>query len=342
MSKKITIPAAMRIGSLELPFPVALSPMAGYTDAAMRGLCSNFGCGFSFTEVVNAAGLIRGCRASLHLLETIPGEAPVGAHIYGHEPQTLARAAEMIEKTGRFAFVDINAGCPVRKIIFKGAGAALMRKPALLAEITTAVRKATTLPLTVKTRIGFSPDDPPVEELVDAIESGGADALAIHGRYAIHHHSGPVNYPAIIRAVKRANIPVMGNGGIKTAADALRMFQTTGVNAVLIGRGAVGNPWLFEAIRAAFSGDQFSPPDDSAKRRILLEHLDRLIALKEIEAVFRRKSRFNVETSAVRHFRGHLVRYLQGYPNWRSVLRELPGLENKQHLLQLLDKVIPN
>ncbi len=330
----------LNIGQLTLPFPVALSPMAGYTDAAMRGLCCEFGCGFSYTEVVNAAGLARGCRASWHLLETVPGEAPVGAHIYGNDAEVLAKAAAQIEQTGRFAFIDINAGCPVRKIVSKGSGAALMRNPAKLQQITAAVRTAIKLPLTVKTRIGFSPQDPGVDELVDAVERGGADALAIHGRYAIHHHSGAVNLPLIKQAKERARIPVLGNGGIKSAQDALQMLHATGVDGMLIGRGAIGNPWLFSALRAAlYESRPPAPPDDAEKRAILMAHFERLYALKLIEGKFRRKARFDAEAGAARHFRGHLVRYLQGYPRWRQVLNRLPELASRNNLTELLDAV---
>lgn len=330
----------LNIGNLSLPFPVALSPMAGYTDTAMRGLCSAFGCGFTYTEVVNAAGLSRGCRASWHLLETVTEEVPVGAHIYGNDAGLLAKAAAQIEQTGRFAFIDINAGCPVRKIVSKGSGAALMRNPAKLHEITAAVKSAIKLPLTVKTRIGFSPQDPGIDELVSAIESGGADALAIHGRYAIHHHSGAVNLPLIKIAKERAHIPVMGNGGIKSAQDAMLMLHETCVDGLLVGRGAIGNPWIFRELRAALSGAQScTTPTDAEKRAVLLQHFERLYSLKLIEGKFRRKARFDAESGAVRHFRGHLVRYLQGYPRWRQVLNHLPELASRNQLTALLDAV---
>ena len=239
-----TILAPAQIGSLRVDWPVFLAPMAAYTDGAFRSLCLEQGCGAVVTEMVSAHGLSIGHVRTGHYLDTWGEERPIGAQIYGSDPAVMAAAAAKIAALKRFDFLDINAGCPMPKIRNRGDGAGLMRDPAKMAEIVRQVQAAVAgaLPVTVKTRIGWCADTINVMETTAGVEAAGADAIFLHGRVAAVRHSGPANW-ALIAEVKRARkIPVCGNGGVKTAADVFRMVRETGVDGVMVGRVALGNP----------------------------------------------------------------------------------------------------
>lgn len=312
-----------------------LAPMAGYTDSAFRVVCRNFGAGAVYTEVANAQSMMRGTKPTLHLLEISPDERPAAAHIYGAEPEVVAEAARIAEDTGKFDFIDINCGCPVRKIVRKGSGAALMKSPAKMGRIVEAVCKAVSLPVTVKTRIGFYDDNINIDETAAIVQSAGASAIAIHGRTAEHTHSGPVHWNHILRVKDMLTIPVIGNGGIKDAQGALDAMAS-GVDGILIARGAIGTPWIFRQIHEALEGKEITTPDLHEKKRIILSHLDRLIALKVIEAQHRRR-KVSPEQSAVLHFRAQLYRYLKGSPEFREVKTRLQLLMTRDAVVETID-----
>ena len=329
----------LRIGNLNVEPPVVLAPMAGYTDSAMRSLCMNFGCGMTFTEVTNAEGIVRGSRRTLHMLETSPAERPLGAHLYGSNPESMAAAAAAVEKLGRFDCIDINCGCPVRKIVAKGAGAALMKSPERMAAIVGAVRAAVALPVTVKTRIGLAPDKVSILENLRAVEEAGAAAISIHCRFASNQHRGKADWDLLALVKRQARIPVIGNGGVDRAGDALEMFARTGVDAVMIGRAAVGNPWIFAQVGALLSGEPVRERSLSDLAAIVAEHLRRLTVLKEIERGNRRAAR-PAETSAVLLFRGHLYKYLSGLRGWGEVRRGLSEMKTPGDVMAAVDRVI--
>jgi len=326
-------------GSLEV-FPVGPSPMAGYTDSAMRTLCLEFGAGLALTEVANAEALARGSRPTLHLLHTEPGERPVGAHIYGSRPEAMAAAAARAEALGRFDFIDINAGCPVRKIVAKGAGAALIRRPARIEAIVRAVAGAVSLPVTLKTRIGWDPGSPNVRDLVAAAERGGASMVVIHARFASAKHSGPADWNMLAAARESARIPIFGNGGVENAGDVFRMMRETGVQGVLIGRAAVGHPWIFRDVLDLAAGREPAPVGAAEIRDVALEQLSRTIRLKEIEYAHRRRSKLSAEHAAVLQFRGHLARYLAGNRGWAHVKRRLQTVSSVKDIEYCLDEVL--
>lgn len=317
----------LRIGPLSVAFPFVLAPMAGYTDVAMRTLCREYGCGLAFTEVANAEAIARQLPRTLHLLETLPGDQPLVAHIYGSSPQAMADAARVAAAMGRFAAIDINCGCPVRKMVARGAGAALIRAPEKIAAIVRAMRAAVTLPVTVKTRTGFSEDTQNISELAHAVEEAGAAAISIHARLAARKHSGAADWESLARVKAERGIPVVGNGGVTTADDALRMLRETGVDGVMIGRAAVGRPWLFAEIRARLNGEPAEEITPARRMGLILEHLRRLIDLKEIENSYRRRGALSVEQGAVLHLRGHLHRYLAGQPGWPEERRNFSKLK---------------
>ena len=327
--------APLQIGSLTIKFPIMLAPMAGYTDSAFRIVCRNFGAGAVYTEVANAQSMIRDSKPTLHLLELSPEERPAAAHIYGAEPEVVAEAARIAEDMGKFDFIDINFGCPVRKIVRKGSGAALMKTPAKMGAIVEAVCNAVSLPVTVKTRIGFTEDNINIDETAAIVESAGASAIAIHGRAAEQGHAGPVHWDHILRVKEKLSIPVIGNGGIKDPQAALDAMAT-GVDGILIARGAVGSPWIFRQIHELLEGKEVTTPDLPEKKLLILSHLDRLIALKVMEQQHRRK-KVTPEQSAVLHFRAQLFRYLKGSPRFKEVKTRLQFLMSRDAVIETID-----
>ncbi len=334
--------APFSLGSIPVAFPVALAPMAGYTDVAMRGLAREFHCGLTYTEVANAAGLIHGSAPTFDLLATAPGEHPVGAHIYGSEPGIMAEAAVLIRDLDRFDFIDINCGCPVRKIVAKGAGAALMKDPRRIARIVEAVRGAVDLPVTVKTRSGLTPDRINISETAHAAEEAGAAAIAIHVRVASQRHRGPADWELLARIKQERQIPVIGNGGVWTARDAVRIFRETGVDGVMIARGAIGNPWIFAAVRRLLGGDAWPGHTLEEHAAVVRRHLEALVRQKEREYSGRRRrgARLTAAQAAALHFRGHLHQYLSGFRGWSDVRRGMNDIRTPDDVMAAVDRVL--
>lgn len=334
-----------RLGRFATARPVFLAPMAGFTDAAMRCICHLHGAALTFTEMVNASGLLRGSDATRLLLTTLPDEGPVAAHLYGADPDEMAAAAETAAASGRFTAIDVNAGCPVRKITANGCGAALMPKPALVRQIIERMVRAQPLPVTLKTRTGLRPGEVLAWDLLQAAEDGGASAITFHARPASQHHSGPVDLELLAGLVSRARIPVIGNGGIQSAADAQAMRAATGVDAVMVGRAAMGNPWVFNSVAGVYAlphdappaaCPESPPPSPQQRLQALRQHLAfalRLhhLACRGIPPPAHVRSPHEVVATT---FRCHLFRYLSGLrgaAHMRSKLstyRTLPDILN--------------
>jgi nifR3 family TIM-barrel protein len=330
----------LRFGGLEVGFPVVLAPMAGYTDRACRMMCRRFGCELAMTEVANAQGLVHGSKPTFHILETGSGEHPVAAHIYGSDPDVMAEAARRIERLERFDFIDINCGCPVRKIVARGAGVALMKTPARIEAIVAAVRAAVAMPVTIKTRLGLTPETHNVEEVVAAAEAGGAAAVFVHARYASARHSGPADWEALAAVKAAARVPLAGNGGVDEPADALRMLGQTGVDGVMIGRAAIGRPWIFEDVAALAGGEAVPVRSPGFIRDVVSSHLAAVVVLKEREYRIRRHARLTIEHAAVLAFRGHLHQYLAGRPRWARARRRLNDLETRDDVMAVVNSVL--
>lgn len=333
-------PPALRIGPVEIGTPTVLAPMAGLTDLPFRLLCSRHRCGLVMTEVVNAQGVMRASSQTMYYLEASPDERPVGAQLYGSEPEVMAEAASIIEKLGRFDMIDINCGCPVPKIITKGAGVALMKQPAKIGNMIRTIKSAVDLPVTAKTRIGLSPDEVNISEVAHAIEEGGAEVLAIHARFASNKHSGPADWDALAQIKSERSIPIIGNGGIDCAADADAMRAATGVDGVMIGRAAIGNPWIFEEIAATWEGVPFAAPTLEDRRDMIEEHLLTLIAHFEKKNDYRKRKKNTSEQSACHHFRTHLLKYLKGHPGIGSLMKRLEGIHTVRDVMGAVDEVL--
>lgn len=333
-------PSPIKIGELIVDPPFILAPMAGFTKSPFRAVCLRLGCGLAFTELVTAEGLLRRAPRTMHYLETIPEETPVAAHIYGSSPASMAEAARVVESLGRFALIDINCGCPVHRITRRGEGAALMKDPEKIKEIVEAVSRAVSLPVTVKTRVGFSPELINISEIARAVEEGGGKALFIHGRLASDLHNGPADWDTIARIKDEVSIPVIGNGGITTAEAAVRTMKETGVAGVMIGRAALGNPWIFEEALSRWTGRTYSPPTDRERFEVIAGHLRQLHRFMLDEARIRKRPLSKTEAAVCRHFYGHLVHYLAGQPGLGTLRKSIGQMKSIDELLEQIFKLI--
>lgn len=329
----------LKIGNLKIDIPVMLAPMAGYTNMPMRILCREFGSGLVMTEVISTQAINYDSKRTFHMLETGENEHPVGAHIYGHDPEAMARAAITIEKLGRFDFIDINCGCPVRKLATKGNGVALMRNPALIGEIVSSVSAAVSLPVTVKTRIGTSPDKKNISEVAEVVENAGGKAIFIHARYASNRHNGKADWDTLAEIKKERNIPVIGNGGINNANDVIDMVNKTNVDGVMIGRAALGNPWIFSEIGCLLTKKIYNRCSLQKWRAVIMKHLIMSIALKEKEFAYQ-TGILSAEEAAVVSFRGHLSQYLCGLAGNLHVRRNMHKIKSLQDVGTAVDYVI--
>ena len=325
---------------------VVLAPLAEVTDGAFRAVAAAAGADAATTEMVSAAGLVRGSRGTPPLLERMPGEGalPVSAQLYGHDPAELAEAARVVAGLGRFAAVDLNAGCPMQRIVANGDGAALLRDPALLGRCVEAMaRAAAPLPVTVKTRIGADPDHPAAAELARVCAESGAALLAVHGRYASLMHAGPVDAGRIAEAVAAVRIPVLANGGVRSAADALALLRATGAAGVMVGRGALGAPWVFAQIKAALAGAEPPPaPGPAARAELARRHL--ALALewhRLLRERFPEAGGPDPEAAAVLDFRRHLFHYFAGLPGAAALRRAMAAARSVADLLSAIGEAFP-
>jgi len=333
----------MSIGRMTLESPIVLAPMAGYTDSAFRRICRRCGSALTFTEMVNAEGVVRGSPRTLGYLETLSGEDRVAAHISGSDPATMAKAAQRIVASGRFCAVDINCGCPVPKIVRKNEGVALMRDPGRVREIVSAICDVVDVPVTAKMRLGITPAEPAVIDIATAAAEGGASAVFVHARYATARMTGPADWIALRRVSEAVGCPVIGNGGVRAAKDVLGMLDA-GIEGVMIGRAAIGNPWVFTEAIARLGGTAFYSPSVTERWRTIVEHLEALIELMQRDEgrrTRRRRREWNVERAACHRFRRHLIAYVEGAGNIEgSVRQRLMSLDTAKALLGAVERVL--
>ena len=259
--------------------PLYLAPMEDVTDPTFRQLCKRFGADRVYTEFVNADALIRDVASTTRKLQISDEERPVAIQIYGKDPVSMAQAAKIVE-TAKPDYIDLNFGCPVKKVAGKGAGAGLLRNPPLLLEIASAVVKAVSLPVTAKTRLGWNDEEKIIVSLAEALQDVGISELAIHGRTRAQMYSGEADWTLIgeVKNNPRMHIPIIGNGDITTPERARECFDRYGVDAVMIGRGSFGCPWIFEDIRHYLDTGELLPKRDMRWcMDILKQHVERSI-----------------------------------------------------------------
>ena len=293
--------------------------------------------------MAHATGLIHASDRTWQLLETFTDEGPVIAHLYGTDPAAFAEAARLIAASGRFMGIDINAGCPAPKITRSGAGATLMRDPALVGRIVAAIRAVCDLPVTVKTRLGLHPGHLACFDLLQAVQDNGASALAIHGRFASQGHTGPVDLAQVAALRERASIPIIGNGGIRDAAAARRFLDATGVGALMIGQGAIGNPWIFQELAAGLADPSAEAPHPRRSldelRAAIHDHLDAEVEFLERLAhkYPHARDKLTPEYAAVIGFRVHFFNYLRGLRGVARARGQLNCLQTLEQVRALVD-----
>ena len=290
----------MYIGNLEIKDNVVLAPMAGVTDKPFRILCKEKGAGLLVSEMVSAKGLLYNNKKTFDLMEFADFERPFAVQLFGSDPYELAGAAQKAEKLLP-DMIDINMGCPVPKVVNNGEGSALLKNPELCYEIIARVSDAIKIPLTVKIRSGWDESTVNAPEIAVLAEKAGAAAIALHARTRTRFYLGDADWDVIKRTVEAVKIPVIGNGDIKNAGDASAMMQQTGCAAVMVGRAAEGNPWIFSEIKAAFSGESYIKPTLTEKFEMMKRHLAMLAEYKG-------------ESMAVKEMRRHASYYSRGLP----------------------------
>ena len=313
----------MKIGNLELENNVFLAPMAGVTDLPFRILCKEMGCGLVYSEMVSAKGILYDNKNTTELLEVDPKERPVAVQLFGSDPEILGAMAKKIEPYP-IDIIDVNMGCPAPKIVKNGEGSCLMKTPELVGEIVKSLVESQSKPVTIKFRKGFDDDHINAVEIAKIAEANGASAVAVHGRTREQYYSGKADWD-IIKQVKAAvNIPVIGNGDVFSPEDAKNLLDHTGCDAIMVGRGAQGNPWIFKRILHYLqTGELLPEPTAEEKVEKALRHSQMLIDYKG-------------EYIGVREMRKHMAWYMKGLPGAAELRGKLNHAETMEQLEELL------
>lgn len=317
----------MNIKNVEFNSIAFLAPMAGMADMAFRELCADYGAGYTVTEMVSSKGLTMGDKKSAMLLTLGEREGKAGAQIFGDNPEIMAEAAV---KCLEFKpdIIDINMGCPAPKVAMNGGGASLMKNPRLAGEIVKAVSQAVDIPVTVKIRKGWDDNSVNAVELAEILEKNGAAAIAVHGRTRMQMYSGTVDYDIIRRVKEAVDIPVIGNGDITDVQSAAIMLEKTGCDAIMIGRGALGNPWIFQQINAYLNECRVIPePTLTEKMTVMLAHIKKIIEYKG-------------EYTGIREARHHAGYYTKGLRGGAKFRAEMGSLESFEQLEEITYRII--
>ena len=320
----------MKIGNIEFgPRPVFLAPMEDVTDIGFRLLCKRFGASMVYTEFVSAEALIRDVKSTLQKLTISDEERPVGIQIYGRDIEAMVEAAKIVEQAGP-DLIDLNFGCPVKKVAGKGAGAGMLQNIPKMLEITRKVVDAVKLPVTVKTRLGWNHEQLIITELAEQLQDCGIQALTIHGRTRSQMYTGQADWTLIgeVKRNPRIHIPIIGNGDITSAEDAKHAFDTYGVDAIMIGRATFGRPWIFKEVRDFLDETGEKPLTFDQKLDILIEQLR--INVARID-----------EKRGILHTRRHLAAtpLFKGIPNFRQTRIAMLRAETMDELLAILEEI---
>lgn len=333
----------MKIGNIDLGTrPLFLAPMEDVTDIGFRMLCKRFGAAMVYTEFVSAEAIIRSIRSTLNKMVLHDEERPVGIQIYGRDTASMVEAAKIVEEA-KPDVIDINFGCPVKKVAGKGAGAGMLRNVPLMLEITRAVVNAVSIPVTAKTRLGWDHDSIIIEQLAEQLQDCGISALTIHGRTRSQVYNGEADWEPIrrVKANPRINIPIIGNGDITSGEEARRRFEETGVDAVMVGRATFGKPWIFAEINCALGKEPEFPLRgviDSVHEPLSLDwKLD--VLMNEVRQSVER----NGSVGGLIHMRRHIAAspLFKGIPDFRATRIAMLRSENIDEMLELMEGTRP-
>jgi tRNA-dihydrouridine synthase B len=319
----------MKIGKIELDKGVFLAPMEDISDQPFRLICKTFGADVVYSEFISSEAIIRDAEKSLKKMNINSGERPIGIQIYGNRIESMVKAAQLVEEKNP-DFIDINFGCPVKKISTKGAGAGLLRDIPLMIKICEQVVKHTSLAVTAKTRLGWDADSIVILDIARQMESVGIEAIAVHARTRSQGFKGNADWHWIKKVKEDIHIPVIGNGDITTPEQAKKMFDQTGCDAIMIGRGAIGKPWIFSQVKS-YLKNGIIPPEPTLKEKIdlLIKHLIRSVEYKG-------------ERKAVIEMRKFYSSYLKGLPNISKLRTELMKFTDLKSVIQKLDEFKDN
>lgn len=317
----------MEIGNLEINKKAALAPMAGAADRAFREICSSYGAAFVVGELTSSKGVSMGDRKSGELLSISDIERPAASQLFGDDPLVMARAAEEALKYSP-DFIDINMGCPAPKVSSNGAGSALMKNPVLAGEIVRSVVQASSVPVTVKMRTGWDDSSLNAPLLAKICEQSGASMITVHGRTKVQMYSPGINYDIIRQVKESVSVPVIGNGDVTDARSALGMIEKTGCDGIMVGRGALGRPWVFKEINHFFeTGEILTEPSIDERMNVLKKHISKLIEYKG-------------EYIAMREARKHAAWYVKGIRGAAKFRSEIGSINTFSDLEKLIDKII--
>lgn len=317
----------MKVGNLEMEGYAALAPMAGVADRAFRELCRSYGAAYAVSEMISSKGVSMGDRKSKALMQLSPAERPAGVQIFGSDPEIMASSVESVLSV-KPQFIDINMGCPAPKIAGNGGGASLMRDPVLAEKIVAAVKKASgSIPVTVKIRAGWDDAHINAVEMAKRAEAAGAAAVTVHGRTRQQMYAPPVNHSIIAEVKKAVSIPVVGNGDITDGASAAKMLEDTNCDFLMVGRGALGRPWIFQQINAYLADGRILPePPVSERMRVMCKHIQMICEYKG-------------ERIGIREARKHAAWYTKGIRGAAEYRRQLGQLESIAQLEEIAYKI---